>query len=47
LLSGLSLYHRSMKNIVKIITLLVGISALWFGLFKTSMVPRLQVAKLC
>ncbi|XP_059440005.1 dolichol-phosphate mannose synthase subunit 3-like isoform X1 [Corylus avellana] len=33
------LYHRSMKHIVKIMTLLVGISALWFGLLKTSMVP--------
>ncbi|XP_070678652.1 dolichol-phosphate mannose synthase subunit 3 isoform X1 [Malus domestica] len=33
-------YYKSMKHIVKILTLLVAISALWIGLLQTSIIPR-------
>ncbi|GAY40072.1 hypothetical protein CUMW_049200 [Citrus unshiu] len=29
-----------MKHVVKILTLLVAITALWFGLLQTSVIPR-------
>ncbi|GAY40071.1 hypothetical protein CUMW_049190 [Citrus unshiu] len=31
---------NSMKHVVKILTLLVAITALWFGLLQTSVIPR-------
>lgn len=35
-----TLQYKSMKHIVKIMTLLVAISALWIGLLQTSIIPR-------
>ncbi|XP_022941634.1 dolichol-phosphate mannose synthase subunit 3-like isoform X1 [Cucurbita moschata] len=33
-------HHQSMKHIVKILTLLMAISALWIGLLQTSILPH-------
>ncbi|XP_009334900.2 dolichol-phosphate mannose synthase subunit 3 [Pyrus x bretschneideri] len=35
-----TILYKSMKHIVKILTLVVAISALWIGLLQTSIIPR-------